>query len=128
LTNLPDGLTEMWKSGVDGVTVTVRVGGLGSEFPTASITVSEVVYLPGVLKVTLPGVCAVEVVGVPPGKTHEYFAAAVAVPNETEEPAGMVRSVAGEAMAPSGGAVPNRVSWMNCALEGTPALSRRNSM
>jgi hypothetical protein len=118
----------MWKSGVAGVTVTIRVGGLGSEFPLASTTVSEVVYLPGLLKVTLPGLCAVEVAGVPPGKTQEYFAAAEAVLNETEEPAGMVRSVVGEAMAPSGGVVPYGVSWMNRATEGTPALSRRNSM
>src|SRR5678815_1886045 len=118
----------MWKSGVAGVTVTIRVGGLGSEFPLASITVSEVVYLPGVLKVTLPGLCAVEVAGVPPGNTHEYFAAVVVVPKETGLPAGMVRSVAGEAMVPSGAELAYGESWIHCALEGTPALSRRNSM
>ena len=100
---MPDGTTEMSKSGVEGKTVMIRVGGLASEFPLASTTVSDVVYLPGLLKVTLPGFCAVEVAGVPPGKTQEYFAAAVAVPNETELPVGMLMSEAGEAMAPSGG-------------------------
>src|SRR5678809_1489958 len=107
----------MWKSGVAGVTVTIRVGGLGSEFPLASTTVSEAVYLPGVLKLTLPGFCNVEVAGVPPGKTQEYFVAAVAVPNETDPPAGMLTSAPGEAMAPSGGALPYGVSWMNRAID-----------
>jgi hypothetical protein len=106
LTVVPDGPTEMWKSGAAGVTVTTLVGGLGSEFPLASTTVSDAVYLPGVAKVTLPGFCAVEVAGVPPGKTQEYFEAAVAVPNETAPPAVMVTSVPGEPMAPSGGALP----------------------
>jgi hypothetical protein len=36
------GFTAISKSGVKGVTVIVRVGGLGSEFPFPSITVSEV--------------------------------------------------------------------------------------
>ena len=36
-----DGLTEMLKSGLVGRTVIVRVGGLGSELPLASLTVSE---------------------------------------------------------------------------------------
>ena len=49
----------------------VRVGGFGSELPVASITVSETVYVPGVLNVTLPGFCAVDVAGAPPGKTQE---------------------------------------------------------
>ncbi len=49
----------------------VRVGGFGSELPVASITVSETVYIPGVLNVTLPGFCAVDVAGEPPGKTQE---------------------------------------------------------
>ena len=40
-TSLADGLTAIEKSGVGGVTVIVRVGGLGSEFPVASITVSD---------------------------------------------------------------------------------------
>jgi len=66
-----DGLTETPKSGVAGRTVIVRVGGLGSELPLASLTVSEVTYVPAMGKVTFPGFCATEVVGVPPGKTHE---------------------------------------------------------
>ena len=40
-TSLADGLTAIEKSGVVGMTVIVRVGGLGSEFPVASITVSD---------------------------------------------------------------------------------------
>jgi hypothetical protein len=34
-------------------------------------------------KVTLPGLCAVDVAGEPPGNTHEYLAADVPVVNET---------------------------------------------
>ena len=41
-TSCAGGLTAIEKSAVDGVTVIVRVGGLGSEFPSVSITVSEV--------------------------------------------------------------------------------------
>jgi hypothetical protein len=40
------GSTEISKSGPHGCTVIVRVGGLGSEFPVASITVSETACLP----------------------------------------------------------------------------------
>jgi hypothetical protein len=58
----------MEKSGLVGSTVIVRVGGLGSELPVASITVSEIVYVPGVLNVTFPGFCAVDVAGEPPGR------------------------------------------------------------
>jgi hypothetical protein len=35
------------------------------------MTVREVTYLPGTLKMTFPGACATEVVGEPPGKIHE---------------------------------------------------------
>jgi hypothetical protein len=35
------------KSALAGVTVIVRVSGLGSEFPSASMTVREVTYVPG---------------------------------------------------------------------------------
>ena len=65
------GPTVIEKSGLVGSTVIVRVGGLGSELPVASITVSETVYIPGVLNVTLPGFRAVDVAGEPPGKTQE---------------------------------------------------------
>ena len=71
ITSCAVGLTVMSKSGLVGSTVIVRVGGFGSELPVASITVSETVYDPGVLNVTLPGFCAVEVAGEPPGKTQE---------------------------------------------------------
>ena len=65
------GLTAIEKSGVDGSTAIVRVDGLGSELPLPSITVNDVTYVPGVMKVTFPGFCAVEVAGDQPGKTHE---------------------------------------------------------
>jgi hypothetical protein len=42
VTTLAGGLTAIEKSAVGGVTVIVRVGGLGSELPLESITVSEV--------------------------------------------------------------------------------------
>ena len=83
----------------------VRVGGLGSEFPPASMTVREVMKVPGTSKMTLPGACAMEVVGEPPGKIHEYFAAVVLVLKTTEPPAGMVTSEAGDVIAPDGGEV-----------------------
>jgi hypothetical protein len=86
--------------------VIVRVGGLGSEFPVASITVSDATYVPGVLKTTLPGFWPAEVAGDPPGKIHEYFAAEVPVPKATDPPAEMVTSEDGEAIVPAGGPVP----------------------
>lgn len=70
-TSCAAGPTVMSKSGLVGSTVIVRVGGFGSELPVASITVSETMYIPGVLNVTLPGFCAVDVAGQPPGKTQE---------------------------------------------------------
>ena len=83
-TVLPEGLTEMSKSPLVGRTVIVLVGGLGSEFPVASISVSETVYSPGVLNFTPLGFCAVDVAGVPPGNTHEYFEAVAVVPKFTD--------------------------------------------
>src|SRR6266513_4210131 len=62
-TSCAAGPTVMSKSGLVGSTSIVRVGGFGSEFPVASITVSETVYIPGVLNVTLPGFCDVDVAG-----------------------------------------------------------------
>jgi hypothetical protein len=41
LTAFEEGLTVIEKSAVDGSTVIVRVGGLGSELPALSITVKE---------------------------------------------------------------------------------------
>ena len=55
MTTCEDGLTAMEKSAAGGVTVMVRVGGLGSELPLASTSVSEGVYVPAAAKVTLPG-------------------------------------------------------------------------
>ena len=71
-TSCAAGPTVMEKSGLAGSTVIVRVGGLGSELPVVSITVSEVVYVPDAPNVTGPGFCAVDVAGVPPGNTQEY--------------------------------------------------------
>lgn len=99
-----DGLTEMSKSALAGSTVMVRVGGLGSELPVASTSVREIVYSPGALNLTLPGVCAVEVAGDPPGKTHEYLADVVVVPKDTVPPATIVVSEAGAEIMPFGGA------------------------
>src|SRR5262245_63057605 len=93
----------MEKSGLVGSTVIVRVGGLGSELPVASITVSEVMYVPGTPNVTLPGFCAVDVAGVPPGNTHEYLEAVVLVPKLIMLPAVIVISPDGAAIAPVGG-------------------------
>ena len=78
--------------------------------------------------VTFPGLCTVAVAGDPPGKTQEYLEARVFVLNATAPPADMVTSDVGAAMAPAGGVVEYRVSWMKRAFEGTPALSRRNNM
>ena len=104
-TVFPEGLTDMSKSALAGRTVIVRVGGLGSELPIASISVRETVYSPGVLNVTLPGFCAVDVAGDPPGNTHEYFAEVVVVPKFTDCPAPIVTSEAGDPMVPFGAEV-----------------------
>jgi hypothetical protein len=93
----------MEKSGLVGSTVIVRVGGLGSELPVASITVSEIVYVPGTLNLTFPGFCAVDVAGVPPGNTQEYLKALVLVPKLSTLPAVIVISPDGAVMAPVGG-------------------------
>jgi hypothetical protein len=101
-TVFPEGLTAMSKLALVGRTVIVRVGGLGSELPVASTSVKETVYSPGELNLTLPGFCAVEVAGDPPGNTQEYFAALVAVLKFTVCPARIVVSDAGKEMAPFG--------------------------
>jgi len=105
MTACEDGATAISKSAVFGSTVMVRVGGLGSEFPVASMTVNDVTYVPGVSKVIAPGTCAVDELGQPPGKIQEYFAAVVAVLNDTDPPAVMVTSDVGEAIVARGGAV-----------------------
>ena len=97
------GPTVTERSGLVGSTVIVRVGGLGSELPVASITVSEVVYVPAALNVTLPGFCAVDVAGVPPGNTHEYIEALVLVPKLITLPAVIVTSPDGAVITPVGG-------------------------
>ena len=102
-TSWADGPTVMEKSGLLGSTVIVRVGGLGSELPVASITVSEVVYVPGAPNVTFPGFCAVDVAGVPPGNTQEYFEAVVLVPKLIALPAVIVLSPEGVVIVPVGG-------------------------
>jgi hypothetical protein len=102
-TSCAAGPTAMEKSGLVGSTVIVRVGGLGSELPVASITVSEVVYVPGAPNVTFPGFCAVDVAGVPPGNTQEYFEAVVLVPKLIALPAVIVLSPEGVVIVPVGG-------------------------
>ena len=102
-TSCAAGPTVMEKSGLVGSTVIVRVGGLGSELPVASITVSEVVYVPDTPNVTFPGVCAVDVAGVPPGNTQEYPEAVVVEPKVTALPAVIVTSVDGAVIIPLGG-------------------------
>ena len=97
------GPTVMEKSGLAGGTVIVRVGGLGSELPVASITVSEVVYVPDATNVTFPGFCAVDVAGVPPGNTQEYPEAVVLEPKFNALPAVIVTSVDGAVIIPLGG-------------------------
>jgi hypothetical protein len=89
-TSCAAGPTVMEKSGLVGSTVIVRVGGLGSELPVASIVVSEIVYVPGTPNVTFPGFCAVDVAGVPPGNTQEYPEAAVPEPKLIALPAVIV--------------------------------------
>jgi hypothetical protein len=77
----------------------------------------------------LPGFCEVDVGRDPPGNTQEYWVAVVLVPlKETEPPAWMVTLPAGDVIVPAGGDVEYGDSWMNCALDGTPALSSKNSM
>jgi len=111
-----------------GMTWITRTEGLGSEFPLASITVSEAAYSPGVLNLMFPGLLAVDVGVEPPGKIHEYFEAVVFVVKLTFDPAVTVTSPAGVAITPSGGVVPYCEISMNCAFEGTPEVSRRKSM
>ena len=102
-TSCAAGPTVMEKSGLVGSTVIVRVGGLGSELPVASITVSEVVYVPDTPNVTFPGFCAVDVAGVPPGNTQEYPEAVVLEPKFNALPAVIVTSVDGAVIIPLGG-------------------------
>jgi len=102
-TSCAAGPTVMEKSGLVGSTVTVRVGGFGSELPVASITVSEIVYVPGTPNVTFPGFCAVDVAGVPPGNTQEYLEAVVLVPKLITLPAVIVISPDGVVITPIGG-------------------------
>jgi hypothetical protein len=46
----------------------------------------------------------------------------------TEAPATIVTFDAGDVIAADGGIVGWSESWMNCAFEGTPALSSRKSI
>lgn len=55
MTSCEEGLTAIENSALVGSTVIVRVGGLGSELLLLSITVSDAIYVPGVLKTTFPG-------------------------------------------------------------------------
>ena len=108
-TSCAAGPTVMEKSGLagGGSTVIVRVGGLGSELPVASIIVSEIVYVPDAPNLTFTGVCAVpgnvDVAGVPPGNTQEYFEAVVPETKLIVFPAVIVISPDGAAIVPLGG-------------------------
>jgi len=102
-TSCAAGPTVMEKSGLVGSTVIFRVGGLGSELPVASITVSEIVYVPDAPNVTFPEFCAVDVAGVPPGNTQEYSEAAV-LEKLIALPAVIVTSEDGALIVPLGGA------------------------
>ena len=105
VTTEDEGDTVMAKSGLADKAQIVRVGGLGSELPLLSSTVSDGVYVPGVLKATLPGFWAVEVAGEPPGNTHEYAAAVLEVPKKTEPGPVSVASDVGELIMPLGAGV-----------------------
>ena len=61
--------------------------------------------MPGVLNVTLPGFWAVEVAGVPPGKTHEKATPLVLALKLTVQPAVMVTFPLGELIVPCGATV-----------------------
>src|SRR4249920_1374086 len=113
----------MSKLAEDGITLTLRDGGDGSELFDASIRVRDVMYSPAVLNVTLPGVFNVELEGVPPGKIHEYFDAVVAESKKTVEPWLTVTSETGAAIAPDGGAVTTVSRSTQPAFDGTPLAS-----
>ena len=53
-----------------GVTVIVRVAGLGSVRPRLSVTVRDAIYVPAVAKLTEPGFCNELDLGFPPGNTQ----------------------------------------------------------
>jgi len=107
-------------------TVTARVTGVWFVRPALSVTVSEAKWVPGVEKLTLPGVWTVLELGVPPGKTQEY---AVTVPsgslpvpeNETGWPGLTVTSVAGLVIVAVGGRSLDADSCTKLAIDGTPA-------
>src|SRR5260221_1801407 len=101
-TSCAAGPTVMEKSGLVGSTAIVRVGGLGSELPVASLIVSEIVYVPDTPNVTF-WFCAVDVAGVPPGNTQEYSEAVVPEPKLIALPAGIVISLDGAEIVPLGG-------------------------
>ena len=59
--------------------------------------------MPGTLNLTLPGLCAVDIAGVPPGNTQEYLEALVLVPKLTALPAVIVTLPDGALITPLGG-------------------------
>ena len=122
------GPTAIEKSGVAGRTVIFRTGGLGSLFPELSIAVRDTRSVAALLKVMLPGFCEVEVAGDPSGNTHEYWEAVEVAVKLTELPATVMTSEAGAVIVADGGVEGCNEIWMNCAFDGTPALSRMKSM
>jgi len=71
--------------------------------PKLSITFNDTTYVPGVLKVTFPGFCSVDVAGDPPGKTQEYRFAVEVVAKLTELPATVVTFDPGDVIVAVGG-------------------------
>src|SRR2546430_5644232 len=89
--------------------------------------------MPGVEKVTAPGVALVLVFGVPPGTTHEYCvtvpSGSVPVPAKvTDCPALIVTSAAGFVIVPFGGWLLGVGDiWTHAATDGTPLRLDRKS-
>jgi hypothetical protein len=92
------------------------------------VRVADLLLLPAFAKVTLPAFLFADTAGVPPGNTHEYLEAVLVVLKETEPPALIVTSVAGELIVPSGGAAVTDAISTHAACEGTPAASSKKSM
>ena len=86
--------------GGGGSTVIVRVGGLGSELPLASMTVSERDVVPGVLKVTFPGSSPSRSPAIRRERPRSIWRRVVLVLKKTDPPAVIVTSAGGRAIAP----------------------------
>jgi hypothetical protein len=112
-------------------TVIMRVAGLGSVCPAASVTVKTAVYVPAVAKVTAPGFASALLAGEAPRNDHEY-AEIVPVPvpaNVTDCPGAIKMSEAGLVIVPFGAvSVGVKDTCTNFATDGTPALFSKKIM